>query len=105
MPFDAAEIRPARLWVPRTVLATRAAEGTTFECSCYTDPLGLEHITGALATTIRHFGSWDAPEGQGVQLRFTTKYDAIGPLLGLPHGRRTRIRFSVNARGAERFEG
>ena len=81
--------------------AARAGEGTTFEASCYTDPLGIEHITGALAETIRHFGAWEAP----VQLRFTTKYDGVAPLLGLPHGRRTRIRFSVNAAGAERFEG
>src|SRR5919202_62734 len=29
--------------------ASRAAEGTTFECSCYTDPLSLEHLTGHLA--------------------------------------------------------
>ena len=81
--------------------AARAGEGTTFEASCYTDPLGIEHITGALAETIRHFGAWEAP----VQLRFTTKYDGVAPLLDLPHGRRTRIRFSVNAAGAERFEG
>ncbi|HZF77004.1 MAG TPA: hypothetical protein VE033_14350 [Acetobacteraceae bacterium] len=79
----------------------RAAEGTTFEASCYTDPLGIEHITGGLSAAIRMFGAWEAP----VQLRFTTKYDAVGPLLDLPHGRRTRIRFSVNARAAERFEG
>ncbi len=39
----------------------RAAEGTTFECSCYTDPLGIEHLTGSLAQTIRHFGNWEAP--------------------------------------------
>jgi spore photoproduct lyase len=81
--------------------AARAAEGTTFEASCYTAPLGIEHITGSLAETIRFFGAWEAE----AQLRFTTKYDAIGPLLDLPHNRRTRIRFSVNARGAERFEG
>jgi spore photoproduct lyase len=81
--------------------AARAAEGTTFEGSCYTDPLGIEHITGSLAETIRFFGAWEAE----AQLRFTTKYDAIEPLLDLPHNRRTRIRFSVNARGAERFEG
>ncbi len=83
----------------------RAAEGTTFEASCYTDPLGIEHITGALAEAIRFFGAWDLPEGQAAQLRFTTKYDAIEPLLDLPHNRRTRIRFSVNSRAAERFEG
>jgi spore photoproduct lyase len=79
----------------------RAAEGTTFEASCYTDPLGIEHLTGSLAEAIRCFGAWDA----AVQLRFTTKYDAVGPLLALPHARRTRIRFSVNAAGTERFEG
>ncbi len=81
--------------------ALRAGEGTTFECSCYTDPLAIEHLTGHLAACIRYFGAWDAP----VQLRFTTKFDAVGPLLGLPHGKRTRVRFSVNAAEAERHEG
>ena len=81
--------------------AARAAEGTTFEGSCYTDPLGIEHITGGLAETIRFFGAWEAE----TQFRFTTKFDQIEPLLDLPHNRRTRIRFSVNARVAERFEG
>jgi spore photoproduct lyase len=79
----------------------RMHEGTTFEASCYTDPLGIEHLTGSLAATIAHFGSWQAP----VQLRFTTKYDAVQSLLGITHGRRTRIRFSVNAKPAARFEG
>ena len=84
-----------------SVSATRAAEGTTYECSCYTDPLAIEHLTGALATCIRHFGAWDA----SVQLRFTTKFDAVSTLLGLPHGGKTRIRFSLNAVAAERLEG
>ena len=81
--------------------AARAHEGTTFECSCYTDPLALEHLTGHLAACIGTFGAWDA----AVQLRFTTKFDAVGPLLGLQHNGRTRVRFSVNAREAERHEG
>ena len=81
--------------------AERAHEGTTFEASCYTDPLGIEHLTGSLSAAIRHFGAWEAP----VQLRFTTKFAAVGPLLDLPHNRRTRIRFSVNARAATRYEG
>jgi spore photoproduct lyase len=81
--------------------AGRAHEGTTFEASCYTDPLGIEHITGSLARAIAHFGAWDAP----VQLRFTTKFDAVEPLLDLDHNRRTRIRVSVNAKPALRFEG
>jgi spore photoproduct lyase len=79
----------------------RAHEGTTFEASCYTDPLGIEHLTGSLSETIRHFGSWSAP----VQLRFTTKYAAVQGLLSLPHQQRTRIRFSINAQAAARYEG
>lgn len=79
----------------------RADEGTTFEASCYTDPLALEHLTGALAETIAHFGAWEAP----VQLRWTTKFDAVAGLLALEHRGRTRVRFSVNARSiTERFE-
>ncbi|KQP31707.1 radical SAM protein [Methylobacterium sp. Leaf104] len=81
--------------------ADRAHEGTTFEASCYTDPLGIEHLTGSLSAAITHFGAWDAP----VQLRFTTKFAAVQPLLGLAHRGRTRIRFSVNARAAARYEG
>ena len=82
--------------------AARAAEGTTYECSCYTDPLALEPVTGSLAEAIRFFGAWAAP----VQLRWTTKYDAVGPLLSLPHAGRTRVRFSVNAEPvARRLEG
>ena len=38
-------------------------------------------------------------------IRFTTKFDAVEPLLDLPHRGRTRIRFSLNARSAERYEG
>ncbi len=52
----------------------RAHEGTTFEVSCYTDPLGIEHLTGSLAQCIEYFGRWDAP----VQLRWTTKFDGVG---------------------------
>ncbi len=80
----------------------RQGEGTTFEVSCYTDPLGIEHLTGSLAECIRYFGAWQAP----VQLRWTTKFDGVGSLLGLQHERRTRVRFSVNAATAARnFEG
>ena len=82
----------------------RAHEGTTFELSCYTDPLGLEHLTGSLATTIGRVGAGHF--GIDVSLRFTTKYDGVEDLLGLGHNRRTRARFSVNAAEvAGRFEG
>ena len=79
----------------------RRHEGTTFECSCYTDPLAIEPVTGSLSAAIRRFGAWDAD----VQLRFTTKFGNVDPLLDLPHRGRTRIRFSLNARSAERYEG
>lgn len=81
----------------------RRAEGTTFETSCYTDPLALEHVTGSLSAAITHVGTQDW--GGPVQMRFTTKFDDVEPLLGLPHGGRTRVRVSVNALGVQRFEG
>jgi len=79
----------------------RAEEGTTFEASCYTDPLGIEHLTGSLARTIEHFGA----RTDHTQLRFTTKFDAVDQLVGLDHRGRTRARFSVNARAVGAFEG
>ena len=86
--------------------ADRVDEGTTFEASCYTDPLGIEHLTGSLATAIQFFGRWSLPPGQRTQLRFTTKFANVDHLLPLAHNRRTRIRFSVNAHGIARdFEG
>jgi spore photoproduct lyase len=85
----------------------RRAEGTTFEASCYTDPLGIESVTGSLAAAIRHVGTHDF--GGPVQLRVTTKFGAdstIGDLLDLPHAGRTRVRASVNADAvAGRLEG
>ncbi|RCK67985.1 radical SAM protein [Desertihabitans brevis] len=80
----------------------RSAEGTTFEASCYSDPLALDHLTGSWQRAVEHFGTWDAP----VQLRWTTKYDDVDRFLDLPHGGRTRVRFSVNCRPVtDRWEG
>jgi spore photoproduct lyase len=82
----------------------RGHEGTTFEMSCYTDPLGIERVTGSLATAISRVGSGEF--GDGVQLRFTTKFDDVAELLTLDHRGRTRVRFSVNSSDvAHRFEG
>ena len=84
--------------------AERGHEGTTFEASCYTDPLGIEHLTGSLAATIAHVGTHEFPGP--VQLRATTKFGGVAGLLDLPHGGRTRIRASVNSAAvAGRFEG
>ncbi|MGI4789485.1 MAG: spore photoproduct lyase family protein [Janthinobacterium lividum] len=77
------------------------ALGTTFEASCYTDPLSLEHLTGSLAECIRWFGT-----RENAYLRYTTKFDAVEPLLDLPHNGHTRPRASVNADSvARRLEG
>ena len=82
--------------------AARAGEGTTYEASCYTDPLGIEPVSGALSRVVEWFGRWEAD----AQLRFTTKYDGVEPLLSIAHGGRTRARFSVNAEPVtRRFEG
>ena len=78
----------------------RAHEGTTYEASCYTDPLALEPLTGSLAALIRHFGAWDAD----VQLRFTSKFADVADLLELDHGGRTRMRASINPPAWHRFE-
>jgi spore photoproduct lyase len=83
---------------------SRGHEGTTFELSCYTDPLGIEHLTGALELAIARVGA--GAYGRDVSLRFTTKFADLGNLPGLDHRRRTRVRFSVNADPvAKRFEG
>nr|WP_041934181.1 radical SAM protein [Gloeothece verrucosa] len=65
---------------------------TSFEVSCYTDPLALEHLTGSLSECIRYFGTMPA-----ANLRVVTKFDEISPLISLPHNGQTRIRVSINA--------
>ncbi|MGR3484950.1 MAG: spore photoproduct lyase family protein [Paracoccaceae bacterium] len=98
--FDAARAHGGRGQVTSTD-AVRAGEGTTFEASCYTDPLAIEPLTGGLADLIARFG-----EQPDLGLRFTTKFDAVDDLLALPHGGRTRMRASVNAdEVARRWEG
>jgi spore photoproduct lyase len=79
----------------------RLNQPTSFEASCYTDPLSLEHLTGGLEKVIRFFG-----ERENSYLRFVTKFDAIKPLLDIPHNRHTRFRISLNAEAvAKRLEG
>ena len=65
---------------------------TSFEASCYTDPLGIEHLTGSLSRTIEWFGG--QPQAR---LRWVTKYDDVTPLLSLAHHGQTRCRVSINA--------
>jgi spore photoproduct lyase len=74
---------------------------TSYEVSCYTDPLGIEHLTGSLAECIRYFGT----RSDGY-LRWVSKFDAVEPLLDLPHNGHTRCRVSVNAAPISgKFEG
>ena len=87
---------PNRSWQ-----ANDAHRPTTFEVSCYTDVLGIEHLTGSLAECIRYFGTRELG-----QLRFVSKYDQVDSLLDLPHNGQTRARFSLNAESvARRLEG
>jgi spore photoproduct lyase len=84
-----------------TAAYERPGELTTFEVSCYTDVLGIEHLTGSLAECIRYFGTREA-----AQLRFVTKYDQVDSLLGVPHHGQTRARVSLNAEAiVRRLEG
>jgi spore photoproduct lyase len=79
----------------------QAQKATTYEVSCYTDPLGIEHLTGSLNMCIRHFGT-----RENGHLRWVSKFDAVDELLDLPHNGHTRCRMSVNAAPISgRFEG
>jgi spore photoproduct lyase len=76
-------------------------EPTSFEVSCYTDPLGIEHLTSSLAECIRYFGTRE----RGF-LRYVSKFDAVDGLLDLPHNGQTRCRASINAAPvSQRLEG
>ncbi len=76
-------------------------DSTSFEVSCYTDPLGIEHLTGSLAESIKYFG-----ERERGFLRSVSKFDAVDDLLDLPHNGQTRFRASVNAEPVSaRLEG
>ncbi|WP_018611095.1 spore photoproduct lyase family protein [Segetibacter koreensis] len=70
---------------------------TSFEASCYTDPLSIEHLTGSLAETIQFFGN--RHDGH---LRFVTKFTAVDPLLNIDHNGRSRWRVSLNANAVSR---
>ena len=67
-------------------------KNTTYEVSCYTDPLGIEHLTGSLAECIRYFGTRERG-----YLRWVSKFDNVDSLLELPHNGHTRCRVSLNA--------
>lgn len=74
---------------------------TSFEVSCYTDPLSLEHLSGSLAECIRFFG-WQ----ENASLRWVSKFADVEPLLDLPHNGHTRCRASINVQPiAQRLEG
>jgi spore photoproduct lyase len=76
---------------------TSKSQLTTFEASCYTDPLSLEHLTGGLEKTIAFFSAQE-----NAQLRFVTKFDNVNSLLDLRHNNNTRWRISLNANGVAR---
>ena len=74
---------------------------TSFEASCYTDPLSIEHLTGSLAETIKFFSN-----RADSHLRFVTKFDNVDPLLHINHNGRSRWRISLNANPvSRRLEG
>jgi spore photoproduct lyase len=68
---------------------SKPGKNTTFEASCYTDPLSIEHLTGSLSESIRYFGS-----RKNNHLRWVTKYNQVDSLLDLPHHGNTRCRIS-----------
>ncbi len=84
-----------------TVKYERLNQLTSYEASCYTDPLSLEHLTGGLQETIKFFAGRTMSH-----LRFVTKFDAVEQLLTVQHNGHTRFRCSLNADAvARRLEG
>jgi spore photoproduct lyase len=75
-----------------TIRFQRLNQVVSYEASCYTDPLSLEHLTGGLEETIKFFA-----EQPNTHLRFVTKFDNVEPLIGLTHNGKTRFRCSLNA--------
>ena len=92
---------PNKSWQGRPDDSVAINRPTTFEVSCYTDVIGIEHLTGSLSECIRYFGQREMG-----QLRFVTKYDQVDNLIDLPHNGQTRARFSLNTDSvARRLEG
>ncbi|UKT62979.1 SPL family radical SAM protein [Pedobacter mucosus] len=75
-----------------TIRFQRLNQVVSYEASCYTDPLSLEHLTGGLEETIKFFA-----EQPNTHLRFVTKFDNVDSLIRLDHNGKTRFRCSLNA--------
>ena len=73
------------------VLDQRAPKMTTFEASSSSDPVAIEHLTGALLQAIEFFGR--EPNGR---LRVVTKSHHVDSLVEAAHRGHTRFRFSIN---------
>lgn len=82
------------LGVAERHMRDREPEATVFEGAATSDPLPLEPYTGALKEAILFFSKRESG-----YFRFVTKFTDVDSLLGVPHGGRTRIRFSLNSRG------
>lgn len=74
-------------------ISEKHGETATFEAASLGDPLSLEHISGALANTIKFFAGLEKG-----RLRVVTKYDNVASLLTLDHNRHTHFRVSINSR-------
>ncbi len=76
----------------KNYIEERKPEITRFEAACTSDPVGIEHIHGALKKSIEFMA-----EQEYGKLRFVTKYAHVEPLLNLKHNKHTDFRFSINA--------
>jgi spore photoproduct lyase len=79
------------LEIASKLIQERLPEVTHFEGAATSDPLPVEHYTGALKQTIEFFG-----REQNGRFRFVTKYTEVDSLLAAQHEGHTRFRFSLN---------
>ncbi|HBE77320.1 MAG TPA: spore photoproduct lyase [Firmicutes bacterium] len=73
-------------------VASANSDITVFEAASASDPLSVEHITGALAKSIEFFGTLE-----NARMRTVTKFTNVESLLQLKHLGHTRFRFSLNS--------
>jgi len=79
------------LGIASNLIQDRLPEITQFEGAATSDPIPVEHYTGALKQVVEFFGR----EANG-RFRFVTKYTDVESLLGAKHEGHTRFRFSLN---------
>ncbi|NLC45734.1 MAG: spore photoproduct lyase [Firmicutes bacterium] len=94
-PFINVRVNIEEILKKASSLCKEMPKATVFEGAATSDPVAVEHLTGALAKTIEFFAQ--QPHGR---FRFVTKFPYVESFLELEHRQKTEIRFSINCQEA-----